>query len=62
MKKSFLWPIEVAREIGVTAATVRRYADQGPVPCLKDAKGRRRFRPEAIAVLKQRLGLNEKVG
>jgi DNA-binding transcriptional MerR regulator len=53
-----LWAHEVGEPIGVCAATVRRYADAGLVEFIKDAKGRRRFRPEAIEILRKRLGLD----
>ena len=59
MTKTLLWPHEVARELGVCAATVRRLADGGAVEVLRDAKGRRRFRPSAIEILRMKLGLQE---
>ena len=59
MRKKLLWPGEVARELGVSAATVRRHADAGVVEVICDAKGRRHFRPEAVEVLRKRLGLEE---
>lgn len=55
--KKYLWPHEVARELGFSAATVRRYADAGAVEVIRDAKGRRRFRPDAVEILRQVLGL-----
>jgi DNA-binding transcriptional MerR regulator len=57
MTKKLLWPGEVGRGLGVSAATVRRLADAGAVEVLRDAKGRRHFRPEAINVLRKILGL-----
>jgi DNA-binding transcriptional MerR regulator len=57
--KKLLWPWEVARELGVSAATVRRLADAGTVEVIRDAKGRRHFRPEAISVLRAKLGLDD---
>jgi DNA-binding transcriptional MerR regulator len=59
MQKRLLWPGEVARELGVCTATVRRLADAGAVEVFRDAKGRRHFRPEAIEILRRRLGLEE---
>ena len=59
MIKKLLWPYEVARELGVCAATVRRLADAGVVDVIRDVKGRRRFKPDAIAVLREKLGLRE---
>jgi len=57
--KRLLWPYEIAEEVGVCSATVRRYADAGLIDFIKDAKGRRRFKPEAIETLRKRLGLVE---
>jgi len=48
---------EVARELGVCSQTIRRLADDGAVEVIRDAKGLRRFRPEAIEVLRRKLGL-----
>jgi hypothetical protein len=59
MTKKLLWPYEIGRELGVCAATVRRLADAGAVEVIRDAKGRRRFRPEAIEILRRKLGLEE---
>jgi DNA-binding transcriptional MerR regulator len=55
--KRLLWPGEVARELGVCAKTVNRWADAGAVETIRDAKGRRHFKPEAIQILAARLGL-----
>jgi predicted site-specific integrase-resolvase len=60
-RKQYLWPYEVARELGVCSTTVRRLADAGEVEVVRDAKGRRHFRPEAILALKVKLGLEEPV-
>jgi hypothetical protein len=57
MSKQLLWPWEVAREVGVSAATVRRMADAGVVAVIRDARGRRHFRPEVVDILKTKLGL-----
>ena len=59
MTRKLLWPYEIGRELGVCAATVRRLADAGACEVLRDAKGQRRFRPEAIDVLRKVLGLEE---
>ena len=59
MTKKLLWPYEIGRELGVCAATVRRLADAGACEVLRDAKGRRRFRPEAVEVLRRILGLED---
>ena len=59
MIKKLLWPYEIGRELGLCAATVRRLADAGAVEVIRDAKGRRRFRPEAIEILRRKLGLEE---
>ena len=59
MTKKLLWPWEVACEVGVSARTVCRLADAGCVPCIRDGRGRRRFRPEAVAILRGKLGLRE---
>jgi DNA-binding transcriptional MerR regulator len=57
MTKTLLWPWEVAREVGVSARTVCRVADAGGVPCIRDSRGRRRFGPEAVDILRGKLGL-----
>jgi MerR HTH family regulatory protein len=57
--KKFLWPHELGREVGISSATVRRLADSGAVEVVRDAKGRRRFKPEAIEILRRKLGLEE---
>ena len=59
MTKKLLWPYEIGRELGVCAATVRRLADAGACEVIRDAKGRRRFRPDAIGALRKVLGLEE---
>jgi DNA-binding transcriptional MerR regulator len=59
MTKKLLWSWEVAREVGVSARTVCRLADAGRVPCIRDSQGRRRFRPEAVDILRGKLGLRE---
>jgi DNA-binding transcriptional MerR regulator len=57
--KKLLWPWEIARELGVSSATVRRQADAGAVDVIRDAKGRRRFKPEVIDILRVKLGLQD---
>jgi DNA-binding transcriptional MerR regulator len=59
MTKKLLWVGEVARELGVCARTVSRWADAGLVDVIRDVKGRRHFKPEAIQILRKRLGLGE---
>ena len=59
MIKKLLWPGEVARELGVCSQTVRRLADTGTVEVIRDAKGRRHFKPEAVEILRRKLGLEE---
>jgi hypothetical protein len=57
--KKFLWPHELGREVGISSATVRQLADSGAVEVVRDAKGRRRFKPGAIEILRRTLGLEE---
>lgn len=49
---------EAARLLGVSEASVKRWADSGLLPAVKTAGGHRRFRPEDIAVFR-REGLQE---
>jgi predicted site-specific integrase-resolvase len=60
MSKRFLWPGEVADALGVCAKTVNRWADAGAVEVIRDANGRRRYRPEAVSILAERFGLRGK--
>lgn len=39
---------EAARLAGVTASTIKRWADEGLLPCVKTAGGHRRFRVEDV--------------
>lgn len=49
---------EAARLLGVSEASVKRWADGGLLPMIKTAGGHRRFRPDDVAVFR-REGLNE---
>lgn len=44
---------EAARVLGVSEASVKRWADSGVLPTEKTAGGHRRFRPEDIAVMRR---------
>ena len=59
MSKKLLWVGEVARELGVCSRTVSRWADAGLVEVIRDVKGRRHFKPEAVQILRKHLGLGE---
>jgi DNA-binding transcriptional MerR regulator len=59
MSKKLLWVGEVARELGVCSRTVSRWADAGLVEVIRDGKGRRHFKPEAVQILRKHLGLEE---
>jgi excisionase family DNA binding protein len=50
---------EAARVLGVSEASVKRWADSGLLPMEKTAGGHRRFRPEDVAVIR-RAGPREK--
>ena len=50
---------EAARLLGVSEASVKRWADSGLLPTAKTAGGHRRFRPEDIAIFR-RQGVIEK--
>ncbi|HJU54256.1 MAG TPA: B12-binding domain-containing protein [Pyrinomonadaceae bacterium] len=50
---------EAARVLGVSEASVKRWADGGLLPMEKTAGGHRRFRPEDVAVIR-RAGIVEK--
>lgn len=49
---------QAARVLGVSEASVKRWADSGLLPMEKTAGGHRRFRPEDVAVVR-RAGLGE---
>jgi excisionase family DNA binding protein len=49
---------EVARILGVSEASIKRWADSGLLPAEKTGGGHRRFRPEDVAVIR-RDGLRE---
>lgn len=49
---------EAARALGVSEASVKRWADSGLLPMEKTAGGHRRFRPEDVAAVR-RAGLGE---
>ncbi|MBC7932235.1 MAG: B12-binding domain-containing protein [Rubrivivax sp.] len=49
---------EAARALGVSEASVKRWADSGLLPMEKTVGGHRRFRPEDVAVIR-RAGSNE---
>ncbi|HLM58322.1 MAG TPA: B12-binding domain-containing protein [Pyrinomonadaceae bacterium] len=44
---------QAARLLGVSEASVKRWADGGLLPALKTAGGHRRFRPEDVAAFRQ---------
>lgn len=44
---------QAARLLGVSEASIKRWADGGLLPALKTAGGHRRFRPEDLAVFRQ---------
>ena len=46
----------VARRLRTTRATVERWIDEGRLPCERDHRGRRRFRPEVIAAFRMPAG------
>ncbi|HUZ01814.1 MAG TPA: helix-turn-helix domain-containing protein [Thermomicrobiaceae bacterium] len=46
----------VARELGVAPNTLRRWCDQGKVPCLKTPTGYRRFTRAMVDEIKRNMG------
>src|ERR671913_90085 len=46
---------EAARVLGVSEASVKRWADSGLLPMEKTAGGHRRFRPEDVAAARRRV-------
>jgi excisionase family DNA binding protein len=44
---------EAARVLGVSEASVKRWAERGLLPTEKTAGGHRRFRPEDVAVVRR---------
>ncbi len=53
---------EAARALGVSEASVKRWADSGLLPTEKTAGGHRRFRPEDIAVMRRATHADEAAG
>ncbi|HET9015509.1 MAG TPA: helix-turn-helix domain-containing protein [Thermomicrobiaceae bacterium] len=49
----------VARELGVAPNTLRRWCDQGRVPCLKTPTGYRRFTRGMVEEIKRTMGYAE---
>lgn len=49
MTDGLLTSAQVARLLGVTPATVKRWADAGFIPCARTVGAHRRFRPEDVA-------------
>lgn len=48
---------EVAHLLGVSEASIKRWADRGVLPPIKTAGGHRRFRPEEVANFQRKKGL-----
>jgi DNA-binding transcriptional MerR regulator len=57
--RQWLWPFQIAKEVGVCSATVKRYAERGVIKCVRDAKGRRYFHAESIEILRRELGRDQ---
>jgi DNA-binding transcriptional MerR regulator len=57
--KALLWPGEVTQALGLSAKTINRMADAGIIEAIRDIRGRRRYRPEVVEVLRAKLGLQE---
>ena len=53
---------EAARVLGVSEASVKRWADSGRLPTEKTAGGHRRFRPEDIAFMRRAAHADEAAG
>ncbi len=53
---------EAARVLGVSEASVKRWADSGRLPTEKTAGGHRRFRPEDIAFMRRATHADEAAG
>lgn len=51
---------EAARALGVSEASVKRWADSGLLPTARTAGGHRRFRPEDVALFKHRRSGDER--
>lgn len=48
----------VARDLGVAPNTLRRWCDQGRIPCLKTPTGYRRFTPGMVDEIKRAMGFD----
>lgn len=60
LSKKKLTSKEVARLLGVSEASVKRWADSGLLPAEKTLGGHRRFRPEDLAAFRRDDAFNEK--
>lgn len=54
-QRHFLFRNEVAQILGVSPATVSRWARKGYLPCVETAGGHRRYSPEDVEELRERL-------
>jgi MerR family transcriptional regulator, light-induced transcriptional regulator len=54
---SYLGVAEAAKRVGVTVSTMKRWADDGQVPCLKTHGGHRRFRTVDVDALLERMSV-----
>ena len=50
MSQDLITSTEAARRLGVAVSTIKRWADDGTLPCVRTAGGHRRFRPADLAV------------
>lgn len=58
-KKELLLIRDAAAQLGVSVATLRRWADAGKVPAARMPSGHRRFRAADVAKLRREFGLDE---
>jgi excisionase family DNA binding protein len=57
-KSSYYSTRDLAKLLGVDDSTIKRWADQGEIPCVKTLGGHRRFTQDAVRDLSAKMNIN----